>query len=372
MRPKIEPCHNIAKSLMYNEQKVTQQKAECLYAANYLRQLPDLTVEDKLRRFQRRMQLNDRVTTNLHITLNFDPSDQLSNDRMKEIARIYMKEIGFERQPYLVYRHLDAGHPHCHIVTTHVQKDGSPIVLYNMGRNQSEKARQRLEAEFRLVTAESKQWLRQQKQQVDGVQKVVYGQKSTASSISAVLEFVTREYKYTSLENLNAILRLYNVEAYRGKENTQLYQHRGLLYRVLDENGKYIGRPLRASFFDCKPTLPRLERQFKLNNELKQQHYQKVRATLAWELNPTPDNLEQVIEDLRMERICMIPRYEKNGTCSSVTYIDFRSKCIFSGEELGEYYDHRVIQKVLDRQKLRQEQPAQEETQRQRHRHSLW
>jgi len=173
MRPKIETSHNIARSLMYNEKKVSQQQAECLYAANYLKQLSDLTVADKLRRLQRRMQLNDRVTTNLHITLNFDPADNLTNDRMKQIAKTYMREIGFEQQPYLVYRHLDAGHPHCHIVTTHVRKDGTPIELYNIGRNQSEAARQRIEAEFRLVTAEMKQKLKQQKQQVHGIQKVV-------------------------------------------------------------------------------------------------------------------------------------------------------------------------------------------------------
>jgi hypothetical protein len=28
-----------------------------------------------------------------------------------------MDKIGFGDQPYLVYRHLDAGHPHIHIVT---------------------------------------------------------------------------------------------------------------------------------------------------------------------------------------------------------------------------------------------------------------
>jgi hypothetical protein len=123
---------------------------------------------------------------------------------MKKIARLYMKEIGFERQPYLVYRHVDAGHPHCHIVTTHIGRDGSPIEQYNIGRNQSEKARQLIEAEFGLVTAEMKKEISQQKQQINGVPKIIYGQGSTTRSMVRVLEYVTEHFMYTSLEEMNA------------------------------------------------------------------------------------------------------------------------------------------------------------------------
>ena len=31
-----------------------------------------------------------------------------------------MEQIGFGDQPYLVYQHNDAGHPHIHIVTTRI------------------------------------------------------------------------------------------------------------------------------------------------------------------------------------------------------------------------------------------------------------
>jgi len=141
MRPRIEPSESIVKSLMYNEQKVTIHQAECIFAGNFLKDIDQLTWDDKVLRFERRQQLNERVTTSQHISLNFDPADKLSNEKMQAIARTYMKELGFERQPYLVYRHYDAGHPHCHIVTTHIQANGDPIPQYKIGENQSEKAR---------------------------------------------------------------------------------------------------------------------------------------------------------------------------------------------------------------------------------------
>ncbi len=56
-----------------------------------------------------------------------------------------MSKIGFGDQPYLVYQHFDARHPHIHIVTTNIKSDGSRIKTHNIGRNQSERARREIE-----------------------------------------------------------------------------------------------------------------------------------------------------------------------------------------------------------------------------------
>jgi hypothetical protein len=364
---------SIARSLSYNEEKITLRKAECLTAANFLKDLHHLTPQDKLHRFHRRMDLNNRVSTSLHITLNFDPSDNLSNGQVKQIATRYMKEIGFERQPYLVYRHYDAGHPHCHIITTHIRRDGSPIELFNIGRNQSERARQHIEAEFGLVTAEMKKQAWLEKQKIDGVQRIEYGEKAITQSISRVLEHVTENYKYTSLAELNAVLRLYNVEAYRGKEGSQLYQHRGLLYRVLDEHGKYIGVPLKASFFDFKPTLANLEKKFVQNLSFKEQSRQHVATKIGWQLFQNPHNLERIKQRLAQEHICMVLQRDKTGACKEVAYVDFRNKCIFNGDELGEDGNRHAIQNVIDSEKALEKERSlrQSEEQIHRHRHSL-
>jgi hypothetical protein len=345
------PSRSIARSLTYNEQKVTLRQAECLITGNFLKDLSHLSLDDKLRCFKRRMELNERVTTSQHITLNFDPLDKLSNDQMKKIAKLYMKEIGFERQPYIVYRHNDAGHPHCHIVTTHVRSDGDPIKQYNIGRNQSEKARKHIETEFGLTTTEMKKQLRLKQEEVDGVLRIKYGERSISRSMARVLEHVTKNFKLTSLTDLNAVLRLYNLEAYRGKENSRLYQHRGLLYRVLDDNGKYIGVPLKASFFDCKPTLDNLEKKFRLDQSLKLQYKQSISTNIRWELYQKPQDLEEVRRNLARKQIRMLLRRDKEGNAREAFYIDLGNKCVFTGDELGERCNAVAIQKVIDRQR---------------------
>ena len=70
---------------------------------------------------------------------------------MVDIASFYMEKIGFGQQPYLVYQHLDAGHPHIHIVGTNIQKDGKRISLHNIGRNQSTTARRELEKRMEII-----------------------------------------------------------------------------------------------------------------------------------------------------------------------------------------------------------------------------
>jgi len=363
--------NSIARSLYYNEQKLTLGKAECLTAANYLKEADQLTYAEKLHRLQHRMELNEAVTTSQHITLNFDPSDQLSNEKMRIIADRYMKEIGFEHQPYLVYRHHDAGHPHCHIVTTHVRSNGDPIEMYNIGKNQSEQARLRIEKEFQLMTTEKKQQLRQQQRHPDGVQKIIYGESSTTQSISRVLDHVTENFKYTTLQELNTVLRLYNVEAYRGREDSKLYQRHGLLYRVIDENGRYLGVPLKASFFDSKPTLDNLEKKMVQNQTLKLQHRQYLENSVLWNLYKNSDTMQQLKQAMANEKIRMVLRQDKQGICQDVTYIDLKNKCIYNGSELGERCNHLAIQKIIDRETTQKLEQSQKQTQTQKQTYRL-
>ena len=69
--------------------------------------------------------------------MNFGLNEKIDQERLLEIASVYMAKIEFAGQPYLVYQHLDAGHPHIHIVTTNIKNDGKRISLHNLGRNES-------------------------------------------------------------------------------------------------------------------------------------------------------------------------------------------------------------------------------------------
>src|SRR4051812_7194290 len=116
MVAKITTPHRVKDALNYNENKVQKGQAECLLAANYLQDAKSISFYQKLAAFENLNMLNDRaITKTIHVSLNFDPREELSKEVLATIATYYMSRIGFAKQPYLVYQHLDAGHPHIHI-----------------------------------------------------------------------------------------------------------------------------------------------------------------------------------------------------------------------------------------------------------------
>src|SRR5450631_2010774 len=155
---KITSPHQIKRALNYNEQKVKTNQAICIYAGNFLKDHDRLTFNDKLKRFSDLIALNERAqkSNTLHISLNFHPSENKNAETLKAIAISYMRKIGFGAQPFLVYEHRDAGHPHIHIVTTNIERSGRRIDTYQIGNLKSEPARKEIETEFGLIRAGDK------------------------------------------------------------------------------------------------------------------------------------------------------------------------------------------------------------------------
>ena len=342
----IKTGSSLRRIVNYNEQKVTAGVAECIWAANYPKDVELLTLNNKLNRLLNQAALNENVTRNsVHISLNFDPSENLTREQLKEIAGAYMQKIGFGEQPYLVYQHHDAGHPHIHLVTVKVRADGSRIDMQNIGRNQSEKARREVEQSFGLVRAEDSQKRKLYELKPVAIQKVQYGRSQTKRAITNVLEAVLQAYKYTSLPELNAVLRQYNITADKGSENSRVRQHQGLLYRILDDSGNNVGVPIKASDFYSKPTLKYLEERFQLNEVGRQPHKSRVRNAIDLALLKQPDSsLPSLIKALEKEGIVTVPRTNASGVIYGITYVDHQTKCVFNGSALGKPYSANGIQ----------------------------
>src|SRR5690348_409172 len=123
---RIKSPHNLTRALNYNEKKMERGMAQCIFAGNYILDASKMNFYQKLERMEYLMVLNERSKKSncLHISLNFSPDEKLSTFLLEKIAETYMQKIGFGTQPYLVYQHHDAGHPHIHIVTTNIKSDG--------------------------------------------------------------------------------------------------------------------------------------------------------------------------------------------------------------------------------------------------------
>jgi hypothetical protein len=343
MVAKITTPLSINRALNYNEQKVQKGKAECLFACNFLYRANEMNFHRKLERFQQLIEQNKSKTNTLHISLNFHPSEVLSKEKLTEIAESYMNKIGFGEQPFLVYQHHDAGHPHMHIVTTSIQENGKRIDTFNIGRNQSEKARKEIEEAFTLVKASDKNKHLCETITPVNVPRVKYGLSETKRSISNVLSVVINQYKFASFPELNSVLKLYNVNADRGSEESRTFKNRGLHYRLLDENGNKIGVPIKASSIYFKPTLKILEEKFRQNESLRLPLKSRIKTAIDWTLSKKPITIDEFILLLKREKITAAIRENEQGFIYGITFIDHRNKVVFNGSDLGKAYSAKSI-----------------------------
>lgn len=342
----IKVANSVHRIFNYNENKVKEGVAACIGAENYPLDADDMSLKMKLDFLLKRMELNENVKRNsVHVSLNFHASEShLPKEKLLAIAEDYMEKIGFGSQPYLVYQHHDAAHPHIHLVSIKVRPDGSRIDMNNIGRNQSEQARKAIEKEFGLVVAEEQK--RQQKNQIKpvSVAKALYGKSQTKLAIQNVLQSLLPQYRYTSLPELNAVLKQYNVLAQRGNEKSRVYRHKGLLYRILDADGNPIGVPIKASLFYNKPTLQFLEQKFKENEAKRLPYKARIKNAIDLALLDNRTRLPDLIKELKKQGIDVVLRQNKEDLIYGITYVDHQTKCVFNGSALGKQYSAKAIQ----------------------------
>lgn len=345
MVARISATAKFSAVLQYNEKKVAQNKAQLIHTKGFLQDKSRMTLPEKMQRFQRLHDLNPRSQVNtLHISLNFNPAENLSNQQMSAIADRYMQGIGLVNQPYLVYRHDDASHPHLHIVSSLIQPDGKRIRTEKMGQKLSEPTRLAIEKDFNLLPASQK---KQQLQPTGGLQKVKYGDGTTAKeAVQNVLEVVNRDYLFTSLAEYNAILRQCNVMADIGSERSRTRQHNGLYYRVLDDQGKKVGHYMKASLFSNKPTLSNLQKKFEESKGKRKEDLPSIRQKINWALAQNPLSLHEFVVDLRKDGLeVAVHKQEKN--VYALTYVDNESKIAINSTDLGKNYSPEFLQKEI-------------------------
>lgn len=357
----IKTSHSIRSIFNYNENKVKAGVAECIASGNYPVDADKMNNTIKLNRFIKRIELNENAKRNsVHISLNFDPTENHSKENLIAIADTYMEKIGFGKQPYLVYQHHDAGHPHLHVVTINIERDGKRIDLHHLGIRKSEPARKEIEELFGLVKAEGRKKKEEFTLQPITVGKVQYGRIESKKAISNVLNVVLNQYKYASLPELNAVLKQYNVMAVRGSENSKIFLAKGLIYRILNEQGKPIGVPIKASSFYNKPTLKFLEEKFKRNEVRRIPDKARVKNTIDITLlRAQTMSINELARLLEKEGINTVFRRSAEGLLYGITYVDHKTKSVFNGSNLGKEYSAKAIQercglKVAGEEKINQ------------------
>jgi hypothetical protein len=336
--------------LHYNENKITAGEASLLLASGFAADVNGFSFEQKLQRFEHLTKLNSRVKTNaVHITLNFDRQDKLTNEVLQQITLSYMEKIGFGDQPYLVYKHMDAAHTHVHIATINIKTDGNRIDTHGIGWKLSEPARMELEKEYGLVQAKGRQNSNALGTKPADIEKAIYGKTPTKRAITNIVNAVIDTYKFTSLAEFDAVLQQFNIIADRGAENTLMRQKNGLIYSIINERGEQVGMPIKASAIYNKPTLANLEKQFEKNAERRKAYKEPLKKAIEHVFKRYATiSKNTFIAELQKQHIQVVFRVNDKGFTYGVTYIDNKNKTVFNGSDLGKSYSAKAILERFD------------------------
>ena len=121
-------------------------------------------VKDMVQDFKDQTLLNPRLKNTVgHISLSFSPKDapKMTDALMTQIAKEYMQKMGITDTQYLLARHLDQPHPHCHLVYNRVGNNGQTISDKNIKLRNAKVCRE-LTEKYGLYLAPGKEEVRRE------------------------------------------------------------------------------------------------------------------------------------------------------------------------------------------------------------------
>ena len=233
-------------------------------------------VREMVQDFKDQTLLNPRIKNTVgHISLSFSSKDapRMTDTLMTQIAKEYMQRMGITDTQYLLVRHLDQPHPHCHLVYNRVGNNGQTISDKNMEIRNAKVCRA-LTEKYGLHLAQGKESVRRERlREPDKTKYEIY------DAIKAVLP------QSRSWEELEKHLKAQSISMrykYCGSTN----QKQGVLF---SKNGfEFSGSKIDRQFSYSK-----LDRHF---THIQQQSQR--RGTLAKGFNTAIGNYRSAFTDL--------------------------------------------------------------------------
>ncbi|AZA54034.1 conjugal transfer protein MobB [Chryseobacterium sp. G0201] len=344
MIAKIGRGTNLFGALAYNQLKVDTENGEVLLM-NKMIETKDgnYTVAQLAKSFEPYLIANKNTEkTTLHISLNPDPKDKVSDEDFVKIAQDYMNEMGYGEQPFVVFKHTDINRTHIHIVSIGVDEMGKKI-SDKFEKRKSMKICREIERKYRLSNVEDKKLT--QKEQI--FSPVDYQEGNIKSQMASVIRNISNYYQFQTMGEYNALLSLYNISCEKVDKIENGILKNGLLYFALNDKGEKVSQPFKASVFGKEARLRALDSHF-LNskNKLKLSSVHetlKAAVTLVMKSQPNETQFKSKLQDMG---ISTVVRRNASGRIYGITFIDHESKSVWNGSRLGKEFSANAFNQL--------------------------
>lgn len=339
MVAKISIGSSLYGALSYNGEKINKEEGRVL-CTNKIYVPPDgkIGISEMVEDFKNYMPKTGRTKKPvLHISLNPHPDDVLSDSDLAIIAREYLDKLGFGEQPYIVYKHTDIDRHHIHIVTVNVDEQGKRLNMDFIHRR-SKKATTEIEEKYNLRKAE-----RQRMDPDTPLRKVDYNAGDVKRQVANTVKLIMSRYSFQTMGEYNAVLSLYGLtsEETNGRVNGREYH--GIVYSVLDENGRKIGNPFKASRLGKFASLNAVHEKINRSEQnITRETVANTKRRVAQAMNES-HNKEDFIETLKERNIDLVLRYTDEGRIYGATFIDHDTHTVLNGSRLGREFTANAL-----------------------------
>lgn len=353
MVAKISSGSSLYSALAYNHQKVKTGEAKVLFANNIVEPKDgNFSIGICTGSFEPYLLANKRTENPvIHISLNPDPKDKLSDEQFVQITEEYMQKLGYGNQPFLVYKHEDIDRHHIHVVSVKVDETGK-MIRDNFQHRLSMRICRDLERKYGLIPANEKR-----KAEGYSLKRVDLKRGNIKQQIANVVRPVSRSWHFQSFNEYKALLSDYNVHVaeVKGKHQGKLYK--GLVYAALNDKGEVCETPIKSSKFGKQTGSDAVQKRITKSKEaIKTKNLKEnPKAIISKALNSC-NNSKDFEKQLLKKQISVLFRENESGRIYGVTFIDHRQKFVFNGSRLGKDFSANIFQQKFNGEKHGSEQ----------------
>jgi len=333
MVAKIGRGKSLFGALSYNMDKVKNNTATVL-AGQKIIESPDgtFTISQISNSFQVYIAANRKTEKPVvHISINPDPDDTVSNNDYKAIAKDYMAKMGYGKQPFIIFKHNDIERSHIHIVTVCVDEEGRKI-SDAFEKRKSMAACREMEQKYNLKSA-----VKKKQSLTEPIFKPVnYKAGDVKSQMAAVIRYLPKYYQYTTLGTFNALLSLFNITAEEVKGQYNGKARQGLVYFALNEKGEKVSNPFKASLFGKGAGYTELQSHFEKSKIQLQNGSNRSTLKVTIEKAILATKYENEFKaSLREAGINTVVRRTADNRIYGITFIDHQSRSVWNGSQLA-------------------------------------
>ena len=277
---------------------------------------------------------------NIHVSLSPDASDQVSDSRLIEMAKEYMKEMGYENQPCAYVIHNDTNIKHVHCISSRIDINTAKKINDSHEQYRSQKITRDLEQKYNLKNVSSQKGERKVSEEFRVPVRKAKTDSFKANHIQKALNHIQNNYKTRTEQELKTLLRSYGIKEGRGQ------------FWLLDKNDKVISKAIKAN----------LDKEGIINPDLQKGNTKPVKDKIFEALKES-GSMDEFKTRLHTQGVFVQEHRNNDGKVFGMSYVDDKAGRVWKSSELSKEFSFTKVNSHFESAGAKEKQETKSEIQ---------